>query len=261
MGDKCTTGLATVWRCDALRILSGCGAAKLSSLSLHCAAAGATERMEGDITCTAPLKKRRRDDFASGKEHARHSFDVLSKVAVAVTEMEAERSQSRTHAQAANGTDSPIGMHGPSRSEGGWSGFLGSTGTTTSAPLHPRPLKPPPRFGPPADTTAGLSAPPATAKARWGVSAWLDAQKAAAVSAGSTPSAGISPTGKTNGLPPLPPSATKSSAAAVGLSRRELRQLVARVRNPHLTASLTPIECGLSLCSIATCQAATLAPS
>ena len=166
--------------------------------------------METTSTAAAgPIKKRRRDGKADDDgPDARFNgtlknFELLSAVAQ-------QLSASPTQQDGRNVMHSPNGASaGPGN---GWHRNSAPSGHRLS---HPRPLRPPPRFGSISDpniSTAALDA--ATHDSRWGVSAWLESHRTAALLRG-----GSAPADK-------PPSARQDSRQ---LGQSDMRKLVAQV--------------------------------
>ena len=179
-----------------------------------------------DTTSTAaagPIKKRRRDGKSDDDApEARFNgtlknFELLSAVAQ-------QLSASTMQQDASNGMQSP--NDASAIPNNGWHRNSAPSGHRLS---HPRPLRPPPRFGSISDpniSTAALDA--ATHDSRWGVSAWLESHRTAALLRGGSGSAD------------KPPRARQHSGQ---LGPSDMRKLVAQV---IIDAIACPEECGLS---------------
>ena len=133
--------------------------------------------METTSTAAAgPIKKRRRDGKADDDApDARFNgtlknFELLSAVAQ-------QLSASTVQQDASNVVHTP--NDAPAVPSNGWHRNSAPSGHRLS---HPRPLRPPPRFGSISDpniSTAALDA--ANHDSRWGVSAWLESHRTAAL--------------------------------------------------------------------------------
>ncbi len=160
-------------------------------------------------TAAGPIKKRRRDGKADDDApDARFNgtlknFELLSAVAQQLSASPTQQG-------------GPHVMHTPD----GASAAPGNGWHRNSAPSghrlsHPRPLRPPPRFGSISDpniSTAALDA--AAHDSRWGVSAWLESHRTAALLRGGSASAD------------KPPRARHDSGQ---LGHSDMRKLVAQV--------------------------------
>ena len=169
-----------------------------------------------------PIKKRRRDGKAEdGPPDAPiNNFELLSAVAQHLSSGAVQHgSMQRSHP-----SDDMI----PPASNGRQSA------PTTHQLSHPRPLRPPPRFGSISDpqvSTAALQA--AGDGSRWGVSAWLESHRTAALlrgQPGKAPVLGVHNRGQFSG--------------------GDMRKLVAQVIEQSSCPALSPLRCSAVLISI-----------
>ena len=155
-----------------------------------------------------PIKKRRRDgkpdDEAPDSRFngTLKNFELLSAVAQHLSAGTQQRDSPQSTHALDDAATAPIN---------GWHRNSAPSGHRLS---HPRPLRPPPRFGSISDpnvSTAVLEA--ATHDSRWGVSAWLESHRTAALLRGGSGSDDMPPLGPTSGQ----------------FSHSDMRKLVAQV--------------------------------